>query len=146
MTRDGLVQSNISGEKQERISRRFENEDFSSRNREIDDDFQMPESKEEGNSGKKKRYRKLSRQMEADSAKGRQDHHEGQLPQDHSSAQLSDNGAVTKTASVMADQEMEEPADGAEQLLPHAESVRYSNVSSASSVGQALQDRHEARR
>jgi len=39
MTRDGLVQSNISGEKQERISRRFENEDFSSRNREIDDDM-----------------------------------------------------------------------------------------------------------
>ena len=146
MTRDGLVQSNISGEKQERISRRFENEDFSSRNREIDDDFQMPESKEEGNSGKKKRYRKLSRQLEADSAKGRQEHHEGQLPQDHSSAQLPDNGAVTKTASVMADQEMEEPADGAEQALSHAESVRYSNVSSASSVGQALQDRHEARR
>ena len=146
MTRDGLVQSNISGEKQERISRRFENEDFSSRSIEIDDDFRMPESKEEGNSGKKKRYRKLSRQMEADSAKGWQEHHEGQLPQNHSSVQLPDNGAVTKPASVMADQEMEEPADGAEQALPHTESVRYSNVSSASSVGQALQDRHEARR
>ena len=146
MTRDGLVESNISGEKQERISRRFENEDFSSRSREIDDDFRMPELKEEGNSGKKKRYRKLSRQMEADSAKGRQEHHEGQLPQDHPSAYLPNDDAVTKTSSVIADQEMEETADGAEQALAHAESVRYSNVSSASSVGQALQDRHEARR
>ena len=61
----------------------------------------MPELKEEGNSGKKKRYRKLSRQMEADSAKGRQEHHEGQLPQDHSSAQLSDNGTITKPASLL---------------------------------------------
>lgn len=139
MTRDGLVERTVSGEKQERVSRRFENEDFSSRGKGLEEERQLPDREVDEDAGKRKRYRKLSRQMEKEAAQT--SHHEAASEIESVQRETSSERPV----SDLETQEVSEAAEGTEQALSSAESVRYSNMSSASSVGQALQDRHETR-
>lgn len=140
MTRDGLVERTVSGEKQERVSRRFENEDFSSRGKGLEEERQLLVREVDEDTGKKKRYRKLSRQMEKETAQT--SHHEAAAETESIQRETSS----AKPVSDLEAQEVSEAAEGTEQALSNTESVRYSNMSSASSVGQALQDRHETRR
>lgn len=156
MTRDGLVEQTVSGDERERVSRRLTEDDYSVSTRGMDDDMFGNSHAADTGAARTKQSRVLKPDTEAEgeilpdaqSARGHPDEdavssgRKKSRPMKRDSEHLpeDDNAAFSAVSSDILSEDA-----GQETALAAADSsMRTANVSSDSSVGRALQKRHEA--
>jgi cell wall-associated NlpC family hydrolase len=115
MTRDGLVETNVFGENQKRVSRRFENEDFSVRHRGEDNETFRVESTSVTDKKRPNPQERLPEEAGAEEFPG-------------------------KSCEESVDETL---ADSSKRHTRHSQ--RYSSITSASAMETALQERHQSR-